>query len=65
MRLLYVVFIISMAALLWAAYAIARAVRTYDRAAQASTLSLRSNDTRRTKADHEADPDEQANRADT
>jgi hypothetical protein len=40
MRFLYVVFILSTAALLWAAYAIARTVRRHGREAQGATLSL-------------------------
>jgi hypothetical protein len=40
MRLLYVVFIVSIAALLWAAYAIARTVRRHGQGA-GSTLNLR------------------------
>ena len=41
MRFLYVVFIVSIAALLWAAYAIARTVRRHGQGAQGSVLNLR------------------------
>ena len=41
MRLLYVAFIVSTVALLWAAYAIARSVSRHKREAQGSALSLR------------------------
>jgi hypothetical protein len=41
MRLLYIVFILSIAALLWAAFAIARIVRGHGQTAEGTALSLR------------------------
>jgi hypothetical protein len=56
MRFLYVVFILSTAALLWAAYAIARTVRRHGRQAQGPTLSLRL-DAQQLDSEHSAEID--------